>query len=407
MDNLRALNGSEQTSDKPQATLSTNHDNADFTNITVPGYGRIYKQRCKRADGSYYESPKWSIAYYHRGQEKRKSAKTTKEAEARKILKNTVDALRAGKLVLGEDAITFGGLATDLENDYKVNNRRSPVSYPIKRLKRTFDDGWKAVEIDTSSINKHILKRQEQGATNATINRELAALKRMFALAVRAGKLSSKPYIPTLEEHNARQGFLDHGGFLALRDNLPDHLKDPVTFLYLSGWRVSEMRKLEWRDVDVAGKVVRLRPEISKNKDGRVLPIRGDLLEVIERARQQRVLSCPYVFHESGQPVGNFRKAWKTAAIAAGLGRIEEIGTQKHYVGIIVHDLRRSAVRNMVRAGIPERVAMSLSGHKTRGVFERYNIVSEADLAQATDKLQVYLREQPKKPVVSPVRAVS
>jgi integrase len=348
------------------------------------------------------------MTYYHRGKEvPGKTTKTKKEAEAKKILRKTVDALRAGKLVLGEDAVTFNSLATDLENDYKVNNRRSPIAYPINRLKKTFD-GWKAIEINTASIKEHILKRQEQGASNATINRELAALKRMFALAVQAGKLSSKPYIPTLEEHNARQGFLDHAAFLVLRDKLPDHLKDPVTFLYLSGWRVSEMRKLEWRDVDLAGKVVRLRPEISKNKDGRVLPIGGDLLEVIERAKQRRVLSCPYVFHEDSQPVGNFRKAWKTACVAAGLGKLVKVGEKKkRYTGLIVHDLRRSAVRNMVRAGIPERVAMSLTGHKTRGVFERYNIVSESDLAQATEKLQVYLREQPKNPAVAPMRAVS
>jgi len=167
------------------------------------------------------------------------------------------------------------------------------------------------------------------------------------------------------------------------------------------------MRQLEWRDVDLSGRVVRLRPEISKNKDGRVWPLQGELLEVIERAKQKPVLSCPYVFHESEQPIGNFRKAWKTAAVAAGLGKCEKINGKKKYTGIIVHDLRRTGVRNMIRAGVPERVAMSLSGHKTRGVFDRYNIVSEADLAQATEKLQVYLREQPKSPAVAPIRAVS
>ncbi|MBI1994870.1 MAG: site-specific integrase [Deltaproteobacteria bacterium] len=213
----------------------------------------------------------------------------------------------------------------------------------------------------------------------------------MFSLAVQAGKLSSKPYIPTLEENNARQGFLDHGSFLVLRENLSDHLKDPVTFLYHSGWRVSEMRALEWRDVDLAGKVIRLRPEISKNKDGRLLPIKGEIEGIIERAKEKRLLSCPYVFHENGQRIGDFRKAWKTACKAAGLG------------AVIVHDLRRSAVRNMVRAGIPERVAMSLSGHKTRAVFDRYNIVSESDLAKAAERLQAHLEEQPRVPLVVPI----
>jgi integrase len=171
---------------------------------------------------------------------------------------------------------------------------------------------------------------------------------------------------------------------LIARDALPDYLKDPVTFLYLSGWRVSEMRLLEWRDVDLTGNVVRLRPEISKNKDGRVLPLHDELLDVIGRAQAKRTLECPFVFHLKGKPVEDFRKAWKAACKEAQLG------------GLIVHDLRRTAVRNLVRAGVREGVAMSLTGHKTRSVFDRYNIVNEADLIEAAEKLQTHLSKQPK-----------
>ncbi len=121
--------------------------------------------------------------------------------------------------------------------------------------------------------------------------------------------------------------------------------------------------------------VVRLRPELSKNRDGRVLPLRSELLDVIQRAGDRRRPDCPRVFHVDGQPIGDFPKPWKKARAASGL------------TGLIVHDLRRTAVRNMVRAGIPERVAMTMTGHKTRGVFERYNIVSESDLADAARKL--------------------
>jgi integrase len=122
--------------------------------------------------------------------------------------------------------------------------------------------------------------------------------------------------------------------------------------------------------------------EISKNKDGRILPLRGELLDVLERAAERRRLDCTFVFHVNGQPIGQFRKSWKTACKSAGLS------------GLIPHDLRRTAVRNMVRAGIPERVAMSLSGHKTRAIFDRYNIVSESDLAEAAERLHVHLRGQ-------------
>ena len=142
-------------------------------------------------------------------------------------------------------------------------------------------------------MSTYVRERQREGAANGSINRELAALKRAFTLATRAGKLNSAPYIPLLEENNSRRGFLDHGSFLALREALPKHLRHPVTFLYFSGWRVSEMRTLEWRDVDLAGREVRLRPEVSKNKDGRVLPLRGELLEIVESARERAPNGLP------------------------------------------------------------------------------------------------------------------
>jgi integrase len=100
--------------------------------------------------------------------------------------------------------------------------------------------------------------------------------------------------------HNARQGFLDHASFLTISSHLPGHLKDPVSFLYLSGWRVSEMRRWEWRDVDLAGKVINLRPEISKNKKGRVLPLHGELMAIIQRAHTNRRIECNAVFHNDG-----------------------------------------------------------------------------------------------------------
>ena len=357
---------------------------------TIEGFGRIFKPRYTRksASGSQqvYENPIWWIAYYHNGEELRESSHSSEEKEPIKLLKRRVQDLGRGIVGTREERVTFEKLVEDLRNDYKVNGKRSldNVELSIRHLSEFFA-GDKARHITTDRVRQYIVKRQGEGAANASINRELSALKRAFSLAIQAGSLFHRPYIPMLEENNARQGFLDHGGFLALRNELPDYLKDPVSFLYLSGWRSGEMKSLEWRDV--GADAIRLRAENSKNKKPRVLPLRGELAEIVRRAKDTRKPECPFVFHDNGQPIGDFRKAWHNACVGAGLGYFEKIGegrtAKKVYHGLLMHDLRRSAVRNMVSAGIREKVAMGLSGHKTRSVFDRYHIVTEDDLAES------------------------
>jgi integrase len=183
-----------------------------------------------------------------------------------------------------------------------------------------------------------------------------------------------------LREDNVRQGFLDNAQFQSLRDALPVELRDPVTFLYLSGWRSGEMKTLEWRDVDLHNQMISLRPENSKNRQGRKLPLTGELLEVLKRAHSRRRLGLSRVFHRDGKPIGEFRKAFQTAAKAAGLNG--------HYVP---YDLRRCGVRNLTRAGISTNVAMALTGHKTASVFRRYDIVDENDLRTAFEKRDTHL----------------
>ena len=346
--------------------------------------GRIFKR-----------GPIYWIAYSYRGKEHRESSRSDSESQARKLLKKRIGETSAGTFIgPNEERLTFEGMADMLLTDYQINGKRSLSTLRglIRHLSGSFEM-TKAVDITPDRIAAYISHRQGERAANASINRELAALKRMFNLAVRARKLNHAPYVAMLAENNARQGFVDHSGFLAVRDALPSQLKDPITFLYFSGWRAGEMKALEWRDVDLDGKVVRLRPEISKNKDGRVLPLAGQLLEVVERARARRRADCQFVFHDGGQPIGNFRKAWRTACRATGLNTI------------LVHDLRRTAVRNMVRAGVPDRVAMALSGHKTRSIFDRYNIVSESDLVAASERLQAHLSSQAIEPKVKPIKA--
>jgi integrase len=228
-----------------------------------------------------------------------------------------------------------------------------------------------------------------RGAANATINRELAALKRMLNLGARQTppKVDRVPYIPMLKENNTRKGFFEHGDFLAFRDALPAYLKGFVTFAYKTGWRVSEICGLTGGHVDLENSTVRLEAGETKNDEGRTVYLDDELREVFENQRAARKSSrklMPYVFpNEDGNgPIKDFRGAWSKACEEAGIGKK------------LFHDFRRTAVRNMVRSGVPEGVAMRVSGHRTRSVFERYNIVSDADLRLAAQTQEAYLESQ-------------
>jgi len=184
-----------------------------------------------------------------------------------------------------------------------------------------------------------------------------------------------------------RTGFLEYGEFLALRDALPEYLKGYVTFAYKTGCRKSECINLTWQQVNLHERTVTLNPGTTKNDEGRTICLDDELVEVFTRQWENRKKAkkiLPYVFpnFNGTAKIGNFIFAWKAACKKAGIGHK------------LIHDCRRSAVRNLVRSGVPERVAMMISGHKTRSVFERYNIVSAEDLKQAAARQQVYLQEQ-------------
>jgi integrase len=164
-----------------------------------------------------------------------------------------------------------------------------------------------------------------------------------------------------------------------------------IFLAYLSGWRRGEIVSLRWDAVDRTAREVRLRT--SKNGQGRVLPLDGELWRLIERRWAARTVEqrdgtakmCEFVFHRGGEAVVDFRKPWNEA--------FKETKVPRR----LFHDLRRTAVRNMIRAGVPQSVAMSISGHKTVSMFMRYNITSDADKVQALQKTAEHLASQPKK----------
>ncbi len=346
------------------------------------GMGRIFQR------GSIY----W-IAYSHRGREYRESAQSEREGDARRLLKKRLGEIGRGRLVgPQEERVTVQDLAADYEREQALRGARAGrwAKQRTAHLKRVFGFD-RAVDVTTDRIRAYVQARLQAPASPATVNRDLAALSRMFTLAVQAGRLSVKPHIPRLPEGQPRQGFFEHAEYLAIRAQLRAEYQDVLDFGYLTGWRRGEILRLEWRDVDLHAGVIRLRPELSKTRTGRVLALSPTLRELLDRRWRLRGLGCPAVFHVGGRPIGDWRKAWAAACTAAKLP------------GKLFHDLRRTVVRNLVRAGIPERVAMSLTGHKTRSVFDRYNIVSEADLERASTRLAEYVAAQPAEPKVIPL----
>ncbi len=337
--------------------------------------GTIYRRKGKKV--------LW-IKYYRNGKPFYESSHGDKLVVAKRLLKKREGEISKGELPgIYFDKVKFDGLAEDLLSDYRINGRKSldKALRSVKYLKQAFG-GMKVTEITTSRIRIYIEERMRKKLSNASINRELAALKRIFHLAARCTppKVRDIPYIPMLKEHNVRKGFFEHEEYLALKNILPDELKPIVTFAYHSGWRKGEILGLTWDKVDLKQGIVRLDPGETKNNEARTLYMDEDLLKEIKTLHSKRRLGCPYVFHRKGKPLKDFRQTWDSRCLQAGLR------------GRLFHDFRRTAVRNMVRAGVSEGVAMKISGHKTRSVFDRYNIINDQDLIEAAKKHEIYLK---------------
>jgi len=339
--------------------------------------------------GSVYKRGKtYWIKYYQNGKPVRESAQSSKKMVAQRLLARREADIAQGKVPnIHLDKVDFDQLANDFLNDYRINQKKSLVraERSVGHLRRYFGN-YKAPQITTPKIKEYILQRLEEVAANATINRELAALKRMLNLGAQQTPplVDRVPHIPMLRENNVRKGFFEHSEFIALRDALPEYLKGFVTFAYKTGWRLTEIETLKWSQVDIHQGIVRLEAGETKNDEGRTVYLDSELEDVIFKCwenRKTKQVLLPYVFlnQKCDDRIKRFDKAWRRACRAAGVGPK------------LFHDLRRTAVRNMTRAGVVEQVAMKISGHKSRSVFERYNITNDADLREASKKQEAYI----------------
>jgi integrase len=352
--------------------------------------GSLYTRKDRNAAGVLVPSAVIWLKYRDAsGRIVRETTGTENAQEAKRLLKLREGAAADGKITLPRaDKITLAELADDLRAEYKSNGRRSAdrLEFSLAHLLPALGTA-KAQHLTTAAVTAYTVKRQE-GAANATINRELAALKRMLRLAAQGEKITRVVHINMLREDNVRAGFFERDQFEAVKRHLPEALRPVATFAYITGWRKREILGLTWDRVDFFAGTVRLDAGTTKSGDGRVFPMTtalraclADQREVTE-ALQRGGRIIPYVFHRNGKPILDLRGAWAEACIAAGVP------------GRLLHDCRRTAVRNLERAGVSRSVGMSLTGHKTEAVFRRYAIVDSAVQTEAAALLDAHEGQQ-------------
>jgi integrase len=339
------------------------------------------------SENVYWRGGVWYIRFKFRGRLYRESSKSKDKEIAKALFDQRRREIEEGRFIgLKPEQTKFADLEKLILRDYEANGRKSIKSLTdrVASLRRTFGS-VRPVDVTYAMLEEYKEKRQAEGAKNATIRYELVVFGRMYSLGIKWRLLTTKPLLPTVKVENARKGFFSEEHFQRVLERLPLDVAAAMMFAYFTGWRVGEIRKLTWANVNFEEGVVRLEADETKNEQARVFPfeaheyLRG-LLEAqrkhIERLRGEQSKIVPWVFPRlDGRQLGQFHKQWTAACREAGVP------------GRVPHDLRRTAVRNLMRAGVNERVAMTLTGHKTRSIFDRYHIVSEADLAEAVKKL--------------------
>jgi integrase len=346
--------------------------------------------------GSLYRRPhsrKWWCKYYQDGRPIYESTGTEMEKEARAFLKCREGAAASGAPVAPRlDRIRYEEARGDLFAHYEATGSRNlyEARYRAAHLDAVFA-GRRIATLRPSDAVAYITTRRAQGAADGTIRRELGSLTTMLNIAKANGKLLHVPTLHKPQDGRPRQGFLEPEQAGAVARHLAPDLQVAVAIGYLLGWRVREVLSRRREHLDLDAGTLRLGPDETKSGQPRLayLPpeltgLLRDHLARVDALAKTLGHPVPFLFphfthgrrHRAGDQRRDWIKAWTTACTKAGVP------------GMLRHDMRRSAVRNLVvRYGVPEHVAMKITGHETRRVFDAYNIVSPGDLQAAARKM--------------------
>jgi integrase len=394
-----------------------------WTGQVYDANGRLVRRSLRGADGS-------KISGELKGGDPKDEKNWTNLTAARTALDKLRGNANQGIIAVGSDPtrLRYAGLRKLYLDSYREGKNRSLLKNAetgeeyvcgLKHLDAFFgwekdgDTGCKVSAITTARVKEFKAQRTREGAEPGTINRSLAALRRMFKLAQEDEKLQPQ-HVPTIkllaEPEQPRAGFLEPQDYDKLSNALPEYVRPLLQLGFYTGMRLGEILNLKWGRVDLADNVIRLLPQDTKNKTGRTIPLIDGLPEMFEKLRRQHpkagendlvFLSYPNGKPEEGKPIGSFIRSWRNACIKAAIktklngeeivSHFEKDGT---YRGFIFHDLRRSAVRNLVQAGVDRTTAKAITGHKTDEVFERYDIKVDADLQEAAEKVAASLKQR-------------
>jgi len=359
------------------------------------GLGFVFQPTYKdKTTGEKKTAATWWISYSVHGQRHKENAKSANRADATRLLKQRQGEVAIGKPVGAEvERTTLNDLLAMVEAKYIADGRRSlkRAQFAFPHLRAFFGADCKARDITDDRVIAYAAHRTTEGAKVATVNYELAMLRRGFNLGRK--KVPAIPEIKTPEPKNTRTGFFEREQFEAVLCHLPEYFRPVAQVAYMTGWRArSELLTRQWKDIDFEHGWIRLEVGESKNGAGRAFPfnVYPELRAVLEeqRARVREMERAtgriiPWVFPKpDGSKLVSYDPAWRKARREAGIP------------GQLMHDFRRTAVRNLERAGVSRSAAMQLTGHKTEAVYRRYAIVDSTMLEEAVAKVVAFRNSQ-------------
>ena len=339
----------------------------------------------RRGSGSIYQQSgckTWTIQFYRDHRIVREATGLKDYQAARQLLNRRLNEVAEGTYAGPKlERVRVDDLAALILRDYRINKRKSQDDLQARwdLHLQPFFGHLRAIDISSILIDAYVDGRLSQDAAPATINREVSALKRMFRLGYYATPplVTRLPRFPHLKENNVRKGFVEDGPCQRIVESCPElWFRALVECGRTYGWRESELLNMRVSQVDVGKRFITLDVGTTKNGDGREVKMTAIVAGLLDALVDGKPAHDHVFTRPDGKPVLSFKKTWRNACIAAGVP------------DLLFHDLRRTAARDLRRAGNSEEIIMKIGGWKTPSVFKRYAIVSPADMEQAIGKLE-------------------